>query len=157
MVINKKQLRSLIEGVINEWGEDVYNAPASATRQSSYAHGGSISWASDFVPLFTDIIASFIPGVGQVIDVKDLALAIEGVIKSKGDSSKIDVAVSMIGFIPVVGDVAKAANRMSKTAKTGSKIYGVGGKISKSEMQEIKKDAMLAAIAIKKKYPKKFM
>ena len=82
----------------------------------------------DAVMTFGQIVMGCVPVVGQVADARDVAVGIHKMWTTGGKDGKLQTALSMIGFIPLIGDGIKAA------WKAGKKEVKVAGKEAAKEL-----------------------
>lgn len=74
------------------------------------------------VASFGQIVIGVIPIVGQIADARDVAVGIHKIWTSGGKDGKLQTALALIGFIPLLGDGIKAARKAIKgEAKAAAK------------------------------------
>jgi hypothetical protein len=68
-------------------------------------------------------ILSVVPGLGQAMDLRDIVLGVITISKSPANPlAWLDIAITLIGCIPIVGDALKTAFRMLKSGHSLSRI-----------------------------------
>jgi hypothetical protein len=67
---------------------------------------GNDSWSATA----GQVVAGFIPIVGQIADVRDAAAAVGGIVSGR-EGAWADLGLAALGFVPGIGDVAKGAVR----------------------------------------------
>lgn len=72
-------------------------------------HKGSID--------FTELAASFVPVVGDVMDVQDF-------IRAREEGDNVGMLLASLGFLPIVGGIASAANKARRVARLTSHLQG---------------------------------
>lgn len=72
-------------------------------------HKGSID--------FTELAASFVPVVGDVMDVRDF-------IRAREEGDNVGMLLASLGFLPIVGGIASAANKARRVARLTSHLQG---------------------------------
>ncbi len=122
MKITRRQLNILIEKyTISEITPDIYHDPVRASAQAKHHIKALSPTQGQFFLVISEIMAGFVPVIGQAIDIKDLGIALKKVFESGGDEGKIETAIAAFAFIPGIGDAAKAAYRAAKTAAKATK------------------------------------
>lgn len=66
---------------------------------------------------FTELAASFVPVVGDVMDVQDF-------IRAREEGDNIGMLLASLGFLPIVGGIASAANKARRVARLTSHLQG---------------------------------
>lgn len=74
----------------------------------------------DAVMTFGQIVMGCVPIVGQIADARDVAVGIHKMWSTGGKDGKLQTAMSMIGFIPLIGDGIKASWKSGRRAVTGA-------------------------------------
>jgi hypothetical protein len=104
------------------------DAPVTASSEGigSFVDGfvrgdfaGNDSWSA----LAGQVVAGFIPVVGQIADVRDAAAAVGGIVSGR-DGAWADLGLAALGFVPGIGDAAKGAVR------GGAQVVDAGGEIA---------------------------
>ena len=66
---------------------------------------------------FTELAASFVPVVGDVMDVRDF-------IRAREEGDNVGMLLASLGFLPIVGGMASAANKARRAARLTSHLQG---------------------------------
>ena len=139
MQITRGQLRKLIKEITG----DIIHDPVDAARhQTDYKMNPT---DRKFFVAISEVIGSFIPGVGQVIAAKDLTLALRQVFLSGGADGKINTAVSALAFVP----------GLKVAIKAGYKLFKAGQKNVKMSDKEASEKAAAITAELMKSHPDK--
>lgn len=65
----------------------------------------------------TELAASFVPVVGDVMDVRDF-------IRAREEGDNVGMLLASLGFLPIVGGIASAANKARRAARLTSHLQG---------------------------------
>ena len=139
-IIKETVLNELVPGAIGGPGMGGGSVPAEKKgkrqkpieQQASEYIGTSVpSYAArSLAQPIAEIIVGFTPA-GFVVDAKDLTVALTDIYSSGGEEGYVDLGLAALGFVPGVGDGAKAASRALRTSAQGvSKVVGSGKKLS---------------------------
>jgi Flp pilus assembly pilin Flp len=108
--------------------------------QGDYGEGSSIARTVG------QIGVGLIPIVGQAADLRDLTAAV-GSLRRREPGAGLGVVAASIGFIPGVGDAAKAAIRGASAARSGSRVAEGAGHAAPSRARAPESGAQTASAA----------
>ena len=106
-------------------------ARGPVTRAVRQADDGIGSWLVDLVSgagsspghIIVTGILGVVPGVGQVMDVRDLILGIIVISKSpSGVGGWVDLAITLIGCVPAIGDALKVGFKLMKQGRNFGRV-----------------------------------
>ncbi len=114
------------DGIMLSPGGDSYGqgwgASAILNEYEKFAIGAIMGDAfedGDAVMTFGQIVVGCIPIVGQIADARDVAVGIHKMWSTGAKDGKLQTAMSMIGFIPIIGDGIKASWKAGRRGVTG--------------------------------------
>lgn len=116
-----------------------WGAPAVLNEYEKFAIGAVIGDGfedPDAVMTFGQIVLGCVPVVGQIADARDVAVGIHKMWTSGGKDGKLQTALSMIGFIPLIGDGVKAAWKAGRKGLTKTVTKEMAKDLGKAAVKE---------------------
>jgi hypothetical protein len=90
----------------------------------------------DAVMTFGQIVIGCIPVVGQVADARDVLVGVHKMWSTGGKDGKLQTALAMVGFIPVIGDGIKASWKAGRRAVTGAMTKSTAKELGTKAVKE---------------------
>jgi hypothetical protein len=105
-----------------EWDPDGWRTKEDPDQMSSFEQFAVGAIFGDFFEedsssaLFGQIFTGVIPIVGQIGDARDTAAGVAKMWESGGKDGKLQTALALVGFVPLIGDYVKNARKGGKIA-----------------------------------------